>query len=33
MIKELADDICRYDVDDLDCVWLGRLNEERLAMG
>ena len=30
---KLADDMCRYDLDDLDTVWLSKLNEERDAMG
>ena len=30
---KLAEQVCRYDLDDLDVTWLSSLNEEREAMG
>uniref|UniRef100_A0A3Q3GLH1 Jade family PHD finger 3 n=1 Tax=Labrus bergylta TaxID=56723 RepID=A0A3Q3GLH1_9LABR len=32
-IKELAEAMCRYDLDDMDLYWLHALNRERLCMG
>lgn len=32
-IKELAEDMCRYDLDDMDLYWLHTLNCELLHMG
>lgn len=30
---KLAEDICRYDLDDFDVTWLNLMNEEREGMG
>ena len=32
-MQKLADQVCRYDLDDLDVSWLGRFNELREEMG
>ena len=32
-LNVLADGTCRYDLDDLDVMWLKRINEERKLMG
>lgn len=32
-IKELAEDMCRYDLDDVDLYWLCTLNRELGCMG
>ena len=31
--NDLADNVCRYDLDDLDVAWLEKYNEERVDMG
>lgn len=31
--NEMADTMCRYDLDDLDVAWLEKYNEERVDMG
>ncbi|XP_064637141.1 protein Jade-3-like [Lineus longissimus] len=32
-MQQLADEVVRYDLDDLDVCWLRRINEERITMG
>jgi hypothetical protein len=32
-MQQLADEVVRYDLDDLDVCWLQRMNEERITMG
>ena len=31
--NDLADNVCRYDLDDLNVAWLEKYNEERVDMG
>ena len=31
--QKMADEVCRYDLDDLDCTWLNNYNELRKEHG